>query len=211
MFRINKSKSAMAVVTLLILATLTPTAYAAKPGSPLYLDRAWCKSLAPDASWLPGKNPACLISGTVILTENRTLKAGVSLYINGSSSSFTIPSGVTLINYGYIHNSGTTINDGYIYNYSPGHIANYGAFTNNSDIQNFSLIVNHSRSFANNGYIANNGAITNNPDALITNTGVIENQGALGNAGTITNICPAYRWIGGDPNPLGDFIKPLCL
>ena len=113
MFKVNKSKSAIGVIALLILATLTPTAMAGKPTPSL--NGTLCKSFG--GTWKAGKNGTCFIVNNTNNEGDFTIKAGQEL---------RIIAGQQFHNYGIINNFGT--------------IRNYGVFVNNNVVNNSGYI-----------------------------------------------------------------------
>lgn len=141
MLKVNKSKSAIGVIALLLLVTLTPSASAGKPGSTPSLNGTLCKSFG--GQWKAGKTGTCTISGS-----------------HRNERSFNISAGNTLV----IAQSGTFINNATINNSGGGSITSSGTFINNAEVRiiNFGTITNLSTSLIDNyGYIESRGFFKN--------------------------------------------------
>ena len=154
MFNSVRSKSAIGVIALLFLTTLTPSAVAGKPGSTVSLNGTVCKSFA--GTWI-SKVRTCYITG------------------NGASNvDFNIDARSQLV----IENAGNFTNYGVITNF--GSVVNYGNFTTSNNFTNQSTLVNFGNIYSsyhitNNGFIQQNsnwyGCVYNNSvvDGFFTN------------------------------------------
>ena len=178
MFKVNKSKSAIGVIALLILATLTPTAMAGKPTPSL--NGTLCKSFG--GTWKAGK------SGTCTIANNFTPPEGVIIDFIIKTGDFLVNNAGDLTNSafttsGTITNNGTITNTGHMYtlgvtNNSGGTITNNGIidfYAGGSPVNNYGLITNNLEI-----YVAN--SIVNNSGGIITNAtvGKIQNPSGLG-------------------------------
>ena len=116
MLKINKSKSVIGVLSLLLLVTLVPSANAGKPGSTPSLNGTLCKSFG--GTWKAGKNGTCSmvnLGGSSINNKDFVINNGDTLFIQYSNFS----NNATITNYGVI----STLNGGFD-NISPGKVIN---------------------------------------------------------------------------------------
>lgn len=161
----------------------------------------WCSTVG---DWDSGE-------GTCTMTQDATVYADDTLFIQGEESLFTGArgEGYTLHNHGTIEHFGGVVNlDGIINNYGDGSIINYsggilnnhiGTLNNNGIITNWDHMQN-SGTLYNSGWIDNHGNLYNH--SLIFNYYTINNQGGtFDNYGIIVN----YGVILGNPiNNYGD-------
>ena len=122
MFKVNKSKGAIGVLSLLLLITLTPSAMAGKPGPTL--DGKLCKRFG--GTWDAGKNATCYLVNDAENTGEFTIKAGQELRIIGGRQFInigTIYNSGTILNYGIFVNNNVVNNSGYITSICPGYWA----------------------------------------------------------------------------------------
>jgi hypothetical protein len=131
MFGSMKSKSAIGVIALLLLTTLTPSAMAGKRGTIQTLSGSVCKTIG--GTWV-SKSRNCYMTGT---------SASYIPFIIDSKSQLIIESG-DFTNYYDITNNGGIVNYGTFHagnnirNYA--NIINYGNFYSNSFVYNYSYI-----------------------------------------------------------------------
>ena len=135
MFGSMKSKSAIGIIAILLLTTLTPSAVAGKPGTIPTLTGTLCKSFA--GVW-NAKVKTCFISGN---------SASYVSFIIDSKSQLSIDPSGDFTNYYEITNNGS--------------ITNYGSFHTSNSIINIGNIVNMAN-FYSNYHITNNGFIWQN-------------------------------------------------
>jgi hypothetical protein len=76
MLKVNKSKSVIGVLSLLLLVSLAPPANAGKPGSTPTLDRKLCTEFG--GSWVVGKNATCYLVNNFDNYGDFTVKAGAN-------------------------------------------------------------------------------------------------------------------------------------
>ena len=134
MFKVNKSKGTIGVLSLLLLVSLAPSANAGKPGSTLSLNGTVCKSIG--GTWKAGKNGTCSINnsgGSSTNNKDFVINNGDTLFIRLSNFS----NYATITNYGVISTlngtfdnifPGKVINQstGLIYGCLSGTVENYG-------------------------------------------------------------------------------------
>ena len=149
MFGSMKSKSAIGVIAILLLTTLTPSAVAGKPGTTPTLNGSLCKSFA--GVWV-AKVRNCYI------TTNLGSSVG---FIIDSKSQLIIENNGEFTNY-----SDITVN---------GSIVNYGTFNTSSNVYNYGTLVNFgninsSNYIYNYSYIQQNG----NWNGCVYNSNVID-------------------------------------
>ena len=104
----------MAVITLLILATLTPSANAGKPG--LSLNGTLCKSFG--GAWKAGKTGTCSmvnLGGTIVNFQNFIINIGDTLFIRNSN----FQNDAIITNNGAITNNSIISNYGNFYGKAP--------------------------------------------------------------------------------------------
>ena len=112
MFKVNKSKGTIGVLSLLLLVTLTPSAMAAgKPGSIPTLDSKICKRLG--GTWNSGKIATCTVAGNIYeFYGDFTIKANNLLLVTGYFRNHN-----TIVNNGTITITGTLNDTNAISNY----------------------------------------------------------------------------------------------
>ena len=126
MLKVNKSKSVIGVIALLLLVTLIPSANAGKPGSTPSLNGTLCKSFG--GTWKAGKTGTCnIFQQSPKNYQDFKIDAGDTLFI-GSFKTFQNYAIVT--NYGKIQlQFSDNIQIGGFENYGPsGRVINNGIF-----------------------------------------------------------------------------------
>ena len=127
MFKVNKSKGTIGVLSLLLLVSLAPSANAGKPGSTPSLNGTLCKSFG--GTWKAGKTGTCnILYNSPKNYQDFKINAGDTLFI-GRFSTFQNYAIVT--NYGKIQlEFRDNIQIGGFENYGPsGRVINNGIFT----------------------------------------------------------------------------------